>query len=455
MLGWLVSSALAAPNLILVSMDTTRVDALSVYTPFVGPTRWETRTTPTIDGLAAEGVRFTHFYANAPTTLNSHTTMFTGLDPHEHGVVRNGYPFVESDPTLASRLSDEGYDTIAILGAAALERAMGLARGFRVYDDEMPDLKSIMYQDDAEGVVKRAFAHVDAREGNEPLFLFVHFYDAHAPYTPPPWMRKRFVDPEYDGLLVRRGPGLRTHVQRMRKDAADPADTAHLGGLYLAEIAYIDEQIGVLLAGLEERGLLDEALLVITADHGETLADDPMYAYSHGSNVEEDVMHIPLVMRGYGVDLPEGVVVESQAAMPGLAPTLQQVLGFERSLGEHPDFYDLLRPGPVWDEDGWPERPTHVAFVEASRPRAQETTTGWNNLRLHRGVFAGGFGYWTGPWLKKQPTEWYVEPEAGDDAVFRELSHLVEGWDARAPDYRPVQVAPATREALEALGYVD
>jgi len=455
MFSWLVSVALAAPNLVLVSMDTTRVDALSAYGAFEGPTRWETRTTPRLEAFASGGVRFRHFYANAPTTLNSHTTMFTGMDPHEHGVVRNGYPFVEAGPTLASSLSAQGYDTIAVLGAAALESAMGLGRGFRVYDDRMPQLRSIMFQDNAEGVVARAFEQVDGRETGKPLFLFVHFYDAHAPYAPPPRFRERFVDPEYDGPLIQRGPAYRQHVKAMRTDDADPADSAHVGALYLAEIAYIDEQLGVLLDGLQERGLLEDALVVVTADHGETLADDPMYAYSHGSNVEEDVMHIPLMMRGYGVDLPEGLVVDSQAAMPGLAPTLQRVLGFERTLGVHPDFWDLLRAGPVWDEDGWPERPTRVAFVEASRPRKAETTEGWNNLPLHRGVFAGGYGYWTGPWMKKRPTDWYDVPDAGNEAVFGELVDLVEAWDARAPEYRPVQVAPATEAALKALGYVD
>jgi arylsulfatase A-like enzyme len=435
-------------------MDTTRVDALSAYQTFVGPTRWETRTTPRLEALAADGVRFARFYANAPTTLNSHTTMFTGMDPHEHGVVRNGYPFIEPGQTIASALTREGYDTIAVLGAAALEQAMGLSRGFRVYDDRMPDLKSVMYQDVAEGVVRRTFQHVDRRDGDAPLFLFVHFYDAHAPYNAPLRFRERFSDPAYRGPLTTRAP-LPSHVKTLRKDEADPVDTAQTGAMYLAEVAYIDEQIGVLLDGLAERGLLDEALVVVTADHGETLADDPTYAYSHGSNVEEDVMHVPLILKGYGVDLPSGMVVASQAAMPGLAPTLQRALGFERTLGEHPDFWDLLRPGPVWDEDGWPERPTQVAFVEASRPRKAETTEGWNNLPLHRGVFAGGYGYWTAPWLKRRPTEWYDVPDIGDDAIFGELTHMVEQWDARAPAYRPVHVAPATYAALRALGYVD
>ncbi len=448
MLSWLVSAALAAPNLILISMDTTRVDAMSAYTEFVGPTRWETETTPNFDA-------FTRFYANAPTTLNSHTTMFTGMDPHEHEVVRNGYPFEVPGPTLASSLSRQGYDTIAVLGAAALEKAMGLSRGFRVYDDRMPELKSIMFQDTAEGVVERTLRQVDHRAANQPLFLFVHFYDAHAPYVPPDRFRERFCDRGYEGPLTSRGAAYRSFLKDIRKDQADAADTAQVGALYLGEVAYVDEQVGVLLDGLRERGLLDEALVVVTADHGETLADDPMYAYSHGSNVEEDVMHVPLVMRGYGVDLPEGVVIESQVAMPGLAPTVEQLLGFERTLGEHPDFWDLLRPGPVWDEDGWPERPTRVALVEASRPRAQEATNGWNNLPLHRGVFAGGYGYWTGPWLKKQPTDWYDLPEQGNDAVFAELSELVRQWDARAPGYRPEHVAPATEAALRALGYVD
>jgi arylsulfatase A-like enzyme len=452
---WFVSGALAAPNVILISLDTTRVDAISAYGVDVGPTRWERVTTPRLDALAADGARFERFWTNAPTTLNAHATMFTGLDPHEHAVVRNGYPFEVPGPTLATRLSGLGYDTIAVLGSAALEGAMGLNRGFRVYDDRMPELQSIMFQDRAEGVVARALEHVDARQAGAPLFLFAHFYDAHAPYDPPPRHRDRFVDPEYPGDLVAKGRPFMEHTRALRKDEADPHDVAHVGALYLAEVAYVDEQVGVLLDALAARGLLDEALVVVTADHGETLADDPMYAYSHGSNVEEDVMHVPLIVRGYGMPVAERAVIRSQAAMPGLAPTIERLLGHRRTLGEHPDFYDLLRDGPVHDEDGWPERPTHVAYFEASRPRVKEDPVGWNNLPLHRGVAAGGYGFWTVPFLPKEPPAWLEASAPGDAAVYGVLVDLLARWDADVPEHRDEVMAPATDEALKVLGYVE
>ena len=112
------------PLVLLVSLDTTRADALSCYgaLPGLGPT--DPPMTPNIDAIAAEGARFEHFYANAPTTLSSHATMLTGLDPHGHAIVRNGFPLDPKHPTLQERLEAAGYDTIAVLGSAALESAI-------------------------------------------------------------------------------------------------------------------------------------------------------------------------------------------------------------------------------------------------------------------------------------------------------------------------------------------
>ena len=124
-----------APNIVLVTLDTTRADAISCYGVAPGPYRQDTLTTPVLDAVAADGVRFVRFMAHAPSTLSSHATLLTGLDPHGHEVVRNGYPLDPAHPSLAVRLAEQGWDTIAVLGASALERAMGLDRGFRIYDD--------------------------------------------------------------------------------------------------------------------------------------------------------------------------------------------------------------------------------------------------------------------------------------------------------------------------------
>jgi len=200
-IGWWVmglAAAADAPNLILISMDTTRADALSCDEGAIpGLVTKPASITPTLDAMAAQGVRFTQFWANAPTTLNSHATMMTGLDPHGHAVVRNGTVLDMGLYTLAERLAEEGYDTIGVVGAAALEEAMQFDQGFRVYDDDTRDLQGIMYQQRADKVVGRAFEALEARREESPLFLFVHLYDPHTPYDPPtPW-DERFTDPSY------------------------------------------------------------------------------------------------------------------------------------------------------------------------------------------------------------------------------------------------------------------
>lgn len=454
---WTLSLALAGPperpHVVLVSLDTTRADALSCYGALVGPGPGDRVITPNIDRLAAGGARFERFYATAPSTLSSHTTMLSGRDQHRHTVVRNGYQVPADVPTLPERLAGAGYDTIGVLGAKALEQPMGLDRGFRVYDDQVDLLRGIMYQDDAEGVVQRTFAAVDGRpDPLDPLFLFVHFYDPHTPYVPPRRHQERIVDPTYQGRAVAQGAPFQALTQAVRRGGGDPADVRHVNELYLAEVAYVDEQIGVLMAGLEARGLLEHALVVLVADHGETLVDDPVYAWSHGSYVGHEVMWVPLIVRGYGVPVAARAVVRRQASMVGLAGTVERLVGLEPRLG--PDFAELLRPGPVFDVDGWPDRPTLPVFVEATRPRHAESSTKWNNLPLHRGVFAGGWGLWSAPWLGVGPT-FYAERWAGHRDLRRALAELLAAWDADVPPHREAKMAPSTERALRALGYLE
>ncbi len=444
----------ALPTIVLLSLDTTRVDALSCYGVPPGPYQGPVETTPHLDALAAEGIRFEKFYANAPSTLSSHTTMLTGLDPHGHAVARNGFPVDPDLATLPERLQGQGYDTIAVLGAAALESAMGLDRGFRLYDDAAPELRGLMYQDTAEGVVARTLAAVDARpDPTAPLFLLVHFYDPHTPYEPPDRFATRFSDPAYTGDLVGAGDRFKALVQQMRRGDAPTADVEHANALYLGEVAYVDEQIGELLDGLGGRGLLGHALVVAVADHGETLSDEPIYAYSHGSNVAPEVMQVPLIVRGYGLPLAERAVVRSQASMDGLAPTLERVLGLEPTLGTGLDFYDLLRAGPVDDRDGWPE-PTLPAYVEATRPRGAEVPDAWNNLRMHRGLWAGGWAVVGAPFIP-EPFHFQDVGAAPHSEILDRLVQAIAAWDARAPEHVDADMAPATRDALKALGYLD
>jgi arylsulfatase A-like enzyme len=463
---WALTAAASAPNVILISMDTVRADAVSCYGVPPGPYRYDPRTTPNLDAFAAEGARFERFFAHAPSTLSSHSSMMTGLDPHGHAVVRNGFPLDPEIPTLAERLSSQGWDTIAVVGSAALEASMGLDRGFRVYDDHVrplnvsgagaaTDVPATDFQAPADDVVRRVFAALDGRaDRDQPLFLFAHFYDAHAPYAPPPEFATRFADPTYRGSARADGAVFRELTQLARRGKLPPDDAEKIASLYLGEVGFVDQQVGVLLHGLEQRGLLEHTLVVVVADHGETLSDEPLYSWSHGSNVGYEVMHVPLLMRGYGVPIASHAVVERQAGMSGLARTIERLVGLEPTLGTGLDFADLVLPGPVRDEDGWPERATIPVFVEATRPRQAEAKDGWNNENMHRGVFAGGWAGFFAPFIPVGWT-WYGPSRAGTPSLADTLQELVRRWDDRAPPHRDMTTAPDTRKALKALGYVE
>ena len=446
------------PDIVLISMDTTRADALSCYGEVPGLTHPRPEVTPNLDALAAQGARFARFYAHAPTTLNSHTSMFTGLDPHGHAVPRNGFPVPDGVTTLAERLQAAGYDTIAVLASAALEHGMGLDRGFRVYDDHFDLDIGMMVQDRASGVLGRARADLAGREKGKPLFLFVHFYDAHQPYDPPEPYRSRFEDPAYHGPYGDQARHLGPLRRALLDGTADPADVDEVAALYLGEVAYVDATIGALLDLLGSEGVLDHAVVVVLADHGEVLGELPVHAYTHGDDVSDGAMHIPLIVRGYGVPLAEHAVIHSQAGMAGVAPTLEALAGLAPDLGRGVPFLDLLSPGPIRDEDGWPSRPTRPVVMEATRPHIAAVAPAWNNLDLWRGIRAGGFvvraypRFRIGPTLDAAPAG---TPDPTDAPMRAVLARLLEAWDATAPPFRAERLSPSTREALERLGYLD
>ena len=239
------------PSILLVTLDTTRADA-------VGP---EARgvVTPAFDALAARGRRFRQAYAAVPETLPSHASMLTGLYPAGHSVRENARYLPAHPPVLAERLAQNGYRTAAFVSSFVLERRFGLARGIVVYDDELPAGQA---ERTARETTDRAVAYVE-RETGVPLFLWVHYFDPHAPYTPPEPFRSRY--------------------------AKQP---------YLGEVAAMDEQLGRLVRAFERR-IEGPVAIVIVGDHGEGLGDhgEPQ----HGNLVYQSTMHVPLLLVGPGL----------------------------------------------------------------------------------------------------------------------------------------------------------
>ncbi|HUL71680.1 MAG TPA: sulfatase-like hydrolase/transferase [Vicinamibacterales bacterium] len=238
----------ARPSILLVTLDTTRADA-------VGPDAAGVQT-PAYNALVTRGRRFTQAYAAVPETLPSHTSMMTGLYPAGHGVHENARYVPADRPLLAERLHDAGYHTAAFVSAFVLARRFGLARGFDRYDDATPQGRP---ERAARDTTDAALAELNQPQ-TRPLFLWVHYYDAHAPYTPP-----------------------------------EPYRTQYAAHPYLGEVAAVDEQLGRLLQAFEKAAPGPTAIIVV-ADHGEGLGEHG--EAQHGTLLYQATMHVPLVVVG-------------------------------------------------------------------------------------------------------------------------------------------------------------
>ncbi|HXU45777.1 MAG TPA: sulfatase, partial [Thermoanaerobaculia bacterium] len=240
------------PSILLVTLDTTRADAVGDASHRVE--------TPNLDALAARGLRFDQAYTVAPQTLTAHTSMLTGLYPSEHGVRENGRYLAADRPLLPELLAAAGYRTAAFVSGFPLTRAFGLARGFAVYDD---DLGPRGIERPAPATTDRALAYLKT-SGEGPLFLWVHYYDAHDPYEPPEPFRSRY--------------------------RADP---------YLGEIAAVDQQLGRLLAGFRARVGRGPWQAIVVGDHGEGRGDHG--EQFHGHLLYQGAMRVPLAIAGSGI----------------------------------------------------------------------------------------------------------------------------------------------------------
>jgi arylsulfatase A-like enzyme/Flp pilus assembly protein TadD len=275
------------PSLLLITLDTTRWDHLQPYGA-------ENVETPVLAALAREGVVFEQAFAVAPITLPAHTTIHTGLYPPQTGVRNNGIHYVPAEvTTLAERLRARGWRTAAFVSAAVLERRYGLDQGFEVYDDDLStgrERRPRMVPDrPAEATVTAASRWLDTLPPDDPFFLWVHFYDPHAAYSPPPPYRDQYRGRLYDG-----------------------------------EIAYMDAQIGRLLA--HSRLSTHPQLVVMTlADHGESLGEHG--EQTHAILAYDSTLHIPWIAKLPGAK--GGTRVAETVSQIDLVPTLIELCDLE------------------------------------------------------------------------------------------------------------------------------
>lgn len=337
-LGTCLSLHAEAPNIILVTVDTTRADRMG----FLGNKQG---LTPNLDVLARQGVVFEKAFSQAPLTPVSHATIFTGTYPQFHTVTDFGHPLPSLLPSLPEILQKSGYHTAAFIGSLILDpkanMAPGFDRGFDYFDagfhpKRHPDenrYESIERR--AGDVVEHAISWM-SKNRQTPLFVWIHLYDPHAPYDPPAPFDKKFKDP-YDG-----------------------------------EIAYADACLGKLFSYLRQRGLYDRALITVMSDHGESLGAHG--ESMHGIFLYDETIRVPLLFKLPG-ELLAGRRVTSQVRLVDIAPTLLSML----SLPLPPTFQGeslvpKMKAGqkaatdlPVYSETEYP----HRAF-------------GWSSLRSMR-----------------------------------------------------------------------
>jgi arylsulfatase A-like enzyme len=294
------------PNVLLISIDALRADHLSCY----GDPR---PTTPFLDELAGRGVRFERAFVATHGTTPSHATMLSGLYQETHRVGWTAGPG-EPPPTgvpeelelLAEVLGDAGWRTIGVTDGGNAGGAFGFAQGFERFDDRGGGVAK---------VARRALAALDeGGDDGRPVFLFLHTYEVHSPYDPPPAFRDRFGGSA--STFRATSAALLAHVH----DAATlaPEDLARVRALYAAEVAATDAALRGFFAALEARGFLAGALVVVTSDHGEELGD-------HGGLLHRDLLYdelirVPLIAAGPG--LPRGRVETGLVSAVDLAPSI-------------------------------------------------------------------------------------------------------------------------------------
>jgi arylsulfatase A-like enzyme len=319
------------PNIVLISIDTLRPDHLGCY-GYARPT------SPNIDAIAAQGALFEQHISSAPWTLPAHAAMFTSVPDSVHGVVDAvKFRLSEDFETLPESFQTAGYSTAGFFAGPYLHPAFGLGQGFDRYVDCVQTVPEGQVDADNEWSMRdpvlRASHHgvtndkvyaewqrffTEAAEEAEPFFAFVHLWDVHFDFTPPPPYDTLF-DPDYDGPFTGRDFFYDPAI-----NAAIPArDKEHIIALYDGEIAWTDEIVGRIRHDLGAAGLLENTVFVITADHGTELFDHG--GKGHRTTLYDEQIHIPLIVHFPGVVQPARFA--GQTRMIDLGPTLRDLAG--------------------------------------------------------------------------------------------------------------------------------
>lgn len=420
------------PHILLISLDACRADHIGCY----GHDR---PTSPFIDQLAASGTRFADAFVNTHGTPPSHTTMLSSLYQESHGVQLAGAPpagQIERIPAAVVMVQEilrgAGYITVGVSGGGNMNSAIGFGRGFVEYDDRAgraPDQKH------------RLLTLIDRHHTTDaPLFMLFHTYEIHSPYAPPERWAAMFDTPGSD--FEPTSPNLLKVVNTASRDLSN-ADLDHVKALYDGEIRFTDAVLRELFDQLRQRGLLDNILVILTADHGEEFADHG--GMLHRGTLYDELLHVPLIM--WGTHVPGGVVDDHLVSTVDIVPT---ILAAAQASPPIPlAGRDLLptRPGAATGPDD-----ANREFVFAQYGRELYAVRGHRWKLIQRAATGHDELYD----LDRDPAE--RDNVIGDEpAVAADLRSRIAAWRAGLS----TEVAPPTarlsaeqRKHLEALGYV-
>jgi len=390
-------------NVVIITLDTLRADRVGCY-------GYDKAKTPVLDELAEKGVKFQNAVCQAPLTLPSHASIFTGLYPPSHQIRDNGAYYLDQGfQTLAEIFKEKEYNTAAFIGAFPVDSRFGLDQGFDVYDDKFKEdekFKAFNSERRAEHVFK-SFQEWFLENFQSKFFVWVHYYDPHLPYDPPSPYREEFSDP-YDG-----------------------------------EVAYTDVYVGEIIDLLEEKNIVDNTLVVVVGDHGEGLGDHK--EIDHGLFLYNSTLKVPLIFCA-PENLPSQKNITSQVRLIDIFPTVLDLLNMSVSADAQGESLIPYMDGKRKDN--------LVSYIETFHPREMFR---WAALR---GIVDGRMKYIDAPKpelydMEMDPEEEHnicQEEKQAASRLKKDLDGLIEKYSSKSSSRRGL--SSEERERLMSLGYV-
>ncbi len=458
-----------APNVLLVTLDTTRADHVGAYGNPID--------TPAFDRIAKEGALFLDASAVAAVTGPSHTSMLSGSGPWDHGVLLNGIAIPQDRTLLAEVLHDRGWATGAFVSSYVLDGSYGFRRGFQVYDDDfggLPGAQSLLAtriiamlqrhfhpEEELErrggDTVDHALAWIGDQHGT--WFAWVHLFDAHGPYAPPPPFDTRYYqgdprDPAHTSMK-----DVKNVAVYLKKSLEGITDVNYVTAQYEGEISYADQQLGRLLDSIDTKN----TLVVVIGDHGESFGEHGVW-FNHGDDVYETSLHVPFAMRWPG-RVNAAVRVEKPFEGTDLAPTVLALVGVPRAAS----MTGVSSAGLVGDFEGDGRIEARALCFDraaniAGRERGEITKPKWRLAGL-RGASSRYVQRETGA-----GPEYYdlVADPTGEKDVYANVAcstqgkqlleildaHAGELFQSTASERSAGDVGEEERKKLEALGYL-